>query len=190
MTHRLLRQALLTVVIASASGLVAPAGAQPPKSGQPSRAARFTFADGRISFMAPPGFTALTAEELAVKYPNAQAPRQAVGNERVTTSIAYDLLEHRALPTELEALRLQLLQGFAQLPKLKWVASDVRPIAGRDWAYVEFTAATADQDIHNIVLLSVYDGRVLLFNFNSTVVEFPRVERALRASMATISTKP
>jgi hypothetical protein len=82
------------------------------------------------------------------------------------------------------------MEKFEQLPKIKWVASEVRRIGNRDWAYLEFTAAGADQDIHNIMILSVHDSRPLLFNFNSTVVEFPRVERVLRVSMATISTTP
>jgi hypothetical protein len=34
--------------------------------------------------------------------------------------------------------------------------------------------------------MGVYDGR---FNFNSTVAEFPKVEAALRAAMASIQTK-
>jgi hypothetical protein len=82
------------------------------------------------------------------------------------------------------------MQSFAQLPKLQFVANDVRRVGARDFAYLEFTAAAADQDIHNIVLLSVFDGRLLMFNFNSTVVEFPSVEKALRASIASITTKP
>lgn len=187
--HRSRRRILLRALAASTAVLLTAASFD-PRSGPQERSNRFTFANDHISFLAPPGFTALTAEWLAAKYPNAGAPRYAVGNARRTTSIAYDLRDERAPSNDLEALRRALQGSFAQLPKLRWVASDVRRIAGRDWAYIEFTAAAVDQDIHNIVLLSVYDGRLLLFNFNSTVVEFPRVERVLRASMATIRTKP
>jgi hypothetical protein len=132
----------------------------------------------------------MTGELLATKYPRGGGPRQAIGNAPGTTSIAYDLLDQRAPSDDLDALRRGLQEGYVHLPKIKWIADDVRHVGNRDWAYLEFTAATADQDVHNIVLLSVYDGRLLLFNFNSTVGEFPRVERALRTSMATISTKP
>jgi len=165
-------------------------GAAAQQTAPKIRADRLSFAGGRVSFVPPPGFTALTADEIAVKYPRGGAPRQAVSNARGTTSIAYDLQELRAPSNDLEALRKELLQGFAQMPKLKYVVSDVRRIGSRDWAYAEFTMAADDQDIRNIVLLSVHEGRVLLFNFNSTVKEFPGVERALRASMATITTTP
>lgn len=187
---KLLWQILLVVVVAAPPILVAEAGAQARQSDRPANAVRYTFADGRISFVGPPGFTVLTAAELSAKYPNAGAPRNALGNTRRTTSIAYDLLDQRSPSADLDALRRALMGSFAQLPDLKWVASDVRRVGSRDWAYIEFTAAAADQPLHNIVLTSVYDGRVLMFNFNSTVAEFPRVEQALRASMATISSKP
>jgi hypothetical protein len=177
--------------MASVGAPVAPpvAQAQQPRP-EAKTAGRMAIADGRITFVAPSGFTALTAEGLAAKYPSPGAPRRAVGNARRTTSIAYDLLDDRAASSDLDAFRRSLMETFAPLKNLKWVASDVRRVGSRDWAYVEFTAATADQEIHNIVLLSVYDGRILIFNFNSTVVEFPRVERALRASMATIRAVP
>ena len=48
---------------------------------------RFTFADGRISFLAPPDFTALTAEEIALKFTSRPALRHAVGNAGRTTTI-------------------------------------------------------------------------------------------------------
>jgi hypothetical protein len=152
---------------------------------------RITFADGRIAFVPPSGFTALTAKDLAAKYPRANPPRAAVGNAQRTTTIAYDLLDQRAPSTDLEAGRKYFAANYEQmLPGLKWVANDVHQVGGRAFVYLEFTASAADQHIHNIVLISIYDGRVLMFNFNSTEAEFPAVERALRASIATITTRP
>jgi hypothetical protein len=165
------------------------AGAQAQPTVRQERA-RFTFADGGVSFLAPPGFTALTPEEIAVVFPRQGAPRHAVGNARRTSTIAYDLLDQKAPSNNLDELRQALMKNFVQLPKIKWVANEVRRIGNRDWAYLEFTALLTDRGVHNIVLLSVHNRRLLLFNFNSNVVEFPRLERALRASMATISTTP
>ena len=69
---------------------------------------------------------------------------------------------------------------------LKWVVNAVGRVGSRDWVQLEFTATdAADQTLHNIVLVSVYDGSILLFIFNSTAKEFPAVESALRTSMAT-----
>lgn len=187
MSHRLLRD--LSVLVLFAIGLVGALGVQAQQAGRPESAARVRFAGGRISFVPPPGFTLLTPAELTAKYPRAGAPRNAVGNARRTTSIAYDLLDQRAPSADLEAARKFFASTYEQMfPTLRWVSNDVRRIGEREWAHLEFTAAARDQALHNIVLVSVYDGRVLIFNFNSTTAEFPSVERALRASMATITT--
>jgi hypothetical protein len=45
-----------------------------PAAGQ-ARSQTFTLADGRISFVAPPGFTEMSAELLARKYPRGGANR-------------------------------------------------------------------------------------------------------------------
>ena len=151
------------------------------------RSPAITLANDHVSFVPPPGFTPLSAEWLAAKYPNPGAPTNAIGNATRTTSIAYGVLNGMAPSADLQALRKLQMQGFSQLPKLKWLASEVRRIRNHEWVYQEFTAAAADQDIHNIVLLTVVEDRVVLFNFNSTTAEFERVEAALRASIATIT---
>lgn len=161
-----------------------------PDSPAPSKPAPITLAANRVSFVPPPGFTALSAEWLALKYPNPGAPRHAVGNPRRTVSIAYDVLDGAVPSKDLEALRAMQMQGLSQLPKVKWVASEVRRISNHEWVYQEFVSAAADQDIHNILLLTVVDDRLALFNFNSTVADFPRVESELRRAIASIKVVP
>ena len=156
-----------------------------------SPSARITFADGQLSFVAPPGFTPLTAEEIAQKFPRGNPPRNVLGNSRRTTTIAYDLLDQRAPSNDLEAARKTFVGIYEQTFRgLKWVATDRRPVGALQTAYFEFTAPAADQEIHNVVLVSVYSGRVLMFNFNSTVTEFSQVEPSLRKAMASIATAP
>jgi hypothetical protein len=154
-------------------------------------AARITFGNGQLSFVAPPGFTQLTAQEIAQKFNRGNPPRNVLGNARRTTTIAYDLLDQRAPSTDLEAARKTFVGIYEQTFRgLKWVASDRRPVGALQTAYFEFTAPAADQDIHNVVLVSVFAGRVLMFNFNSTAIEFPQVEPSLRKSMASIAIAP
>jgi hypothetical protein len=192
--YKMNKQALwrfrVTVMLAGILALVTTLGAQAQPTVRTQRAPRVVFADGYVSFMAPLDFTELTSEEIATKFPLGVPPRRAIGNARRTTSISFDLLDQPAPSTDLNALRGSLMQSFAQLPKLKWIASEVRRAGSGNWAYLEFTCAAADQEIHNVMLLSVYKDRPLLFNFSSTVVEFPRFERALRASMASITAAP
>ena len=55
-----------------------------------------------ISFTPPAGFTPLSQEELDIKFPNKSAPKFAYGNERRTTTVAYDV---RAVAVTADALR-------------------------------------------------------------------------------------
>ena len=51
----------------------------------------FSIPDVGVSFEAPEGYTKLDATEIANKYPSNRGPAFVVGNERRTTSIAFDL---------------------------------------------------------------------------------------------------
>jgi hypothetical protein len=51
---------------------------------------------------------------------------------------------------------------------------------------METTSSAIDTDIYNIMMLTGYDNRMLIFNFNSTKEDFPKFEKALRASLASI----
>jgi len=149
----------------------------------------FTLANGGVSFVAPAGFTALSASELATKFPRTRPPRHAVGNASRRTTIAYDLADGSA-PPDIESGRKVLVESLEQqLPDLKWFSNRVNRVGQRDWAYLEFTAPALDQRIHCIMLMTIVDERILMFNFNSTEKEFPTVRQALQASIASISVK-
>ncbi|NIP94170.1 MAG: hypothetical protein GWO24_12230 [Akkermansiaceae bacterium] len=60
-------------------------------------------------------------------------------------------------------------------------------LAGRKWIYFEMTSTAVDTNIHNMTLMTGFEGQMLVFNFNSTREAFPRVEKALRKSMNSIT---
>ena len=72
------------------------------------------------------------------------------------------------------------------LPGLHWIDRKFVVMDGHRWFFMELTSKATDTDIHNIVLLTPYDGKALLFNFNSTRAEFPTVEKQLRTSIQSI----
>jgi hypothetical protein len=183
---------LVWMVIVVVSTVDCPAQVKPEASLPRKNVSESTFilADGRIRFAAPAGFTALSSSELATKFPRTRAPRHAVGNNSRTTTIAYDLSDEPAGSTDLESGRKVMAESFEQqVPDLKWLLNTVDRVGERDWVHLEFTAPVLDGPIHCIMLMSVFDARILIFNFNSTEKEFPTVRRALHASMASISVK-
>jgi hypothetical protein len=62
-------------------------------------------------------------------------------------------------------------------------------INGKQWIYFELISAAVDTDIHNIILMTSLNGKPLMFNFNSTKEEFPKVIKDLQASIDSIKVK-
>lgn len=150
----------------------------------------FTLAEGHVRFVAPPGFSALTPAELAAKYRRPDPARRVVGNAKRTTTIRYEMgMEVHS--TDTEEGRKAIAEGYQQqLAKLKWIVNKVSRIKGREWMQFEFTASPTGVEFHNIVQMSIYDGHLLMFTCATPSTEFPSVEPALRASMASIAITP
>ena len=156
-----------------------------------SAAAQFQVPRSTVSFDGPKGYTQLTAREIGVKFPTGTGPGFAIGNERRTTTIAYEL---KSLAVSDEQLA-EILPGIAgqmenAVPGLKWIDKKIISLDGRPCIYLELTSEAQDTDIHNIMLMTPQESGLLIFNFNSTREEFPAVEAELRASIKTIRRTP
>ena len=151
-------------------------------------AKNFTTPDQNASFDAPDNYSPLTQNEINLKFARGNKPPQfAVGNERRTVSIAYG---HNPMPTTEDNLDVglqTLYQGIDKiLNKPKWVEHSVRQIGNRRWIYMEFIVPAIDTNIHNIMLLTPYKGKTLMFNFNATVEDFANDEAKLRQAIESI----
>jgi hypothetical protein len=143
--------------------------------------------DAPVSFEPPPGFEAVPQAIIDVKWPGPHAPRFVVGNPAATTTVAYDLKPH-VIP---QGKMVEVQQAFTPLmarlvPGIQWIKNDIIEHSGQKWLFMEMTSTAADTDIHNIMLITGIDRQMLVFNFNSTRDEFPRLETALRESIRSI----
>jgi hypothetical protein len=150
-------------------------------------AQRLYIAGTTVSFEPPAEFTALTAAEVGLKYPPKNAPDFVVGNARRTTSIAFELksipFADSQLAQELDTLVTALQNNVRGI---KWIDKKFISLDGQRWIYLEMTSSAVDTDIHNIMLITPFGGKTLLFNFNSTREEFPIFEKRLRLSLQSI----
>ncbi len=78
-------------------------------------AARFSIPDAGVSFDAPEGFTQLTQQEILSKYPSGRAPAFVVGDERRTTTIAYDVKPDSLPPDKLVEAKASFEQLFERI---------------------------------------------------------------------------
>jgi hypothetical protein len=151
------------------------------------RAETFGIDSAGVSFEAPVGFTVLSEAEIEVKFPSRQAPTFVVGNERRTTTIAFDLKPQKISNEQLPEIKAAFEQMFERvIPGLQWKKRDLLELQGQTWIQLELTSQAIDTDIYNIMLVTPWRGEMLVFNFNSTKEDFPKVEDAMRASLSSI----
>jgi hypothetical protein len=151
-------------------------------------AARIDIPGTSASFESPENFTALTQDEINIKFPNGTSPPAfVVGNERRTTSVAYDLKPIAIKDENLEEVLTAFSAVFeSQIKGLVWVERKIINKQGQRWLYLEMKSSAIDTNIHNIMLLTPHENKMLVFNFNSTAEEFPKLEAALRLSIESI----
>ena len=143
--------------------------------------------DTGVTFDAPEEFKPLPKEIIEAKWPNRNGPRFVIGNERGTTTIAYDVKSEDLSNADFDELRAAFEQTFDRvIPGIQWKANRVFEHDGKQWIYLEMTSNAIDTDIYNIVMLTGVEQRMVIFNFNSTKEDFPKYENVLRQSLASI----
>ena len=137
-----------------------------------------------VTFEPPAGFKPVPKESFKVKRWT-KPPQYVVGNEAASTTIAYGLYPN-VTPAELWKVQQGMTMALNLADGLVWKNNAIIQHSGKKWLYMEMTVTNADSDDHSIVMVTDYDRQILVFNFMSTKEEFPRVEKALRASVASI----
>lgn len=178
----LLTQAQLSVVAAPQ-----PSIHQPPAS-PTTETQRVYLAGRRVSFVPPAGFTAMTPEEIALKFPQGtNRPQPVYANKRRTVSVAITFSQAQISPEQLPELK-NFLPKFLELavPDIKWITQDFTVINKVRWIQLEFISRAIDTNIHNDAYFTSFDGKMLGFNFNSTVEQYDAVKAELRKSRDSI----
>lgn len=139
-----------------------------------------------VTFESPIEFEPLSKEIIAYKWPSNRAPNYAVGNETASTTIAYDYKTDVSGAT-LSDLKEQFTNSFDRMiPGIEWLENEMITLDGEEWIMFEMTSNAIDADIHNLLLVTILDNKLLMFNFNSVKSEFKKYEKVLRESIASI----
>ena len=144
-----------------------------------------------VTFEAPDGFTPLTTEEIAAKYPRDRPPKFALGNALRTTTIAFELKSTMLSPKQLSEVKSSVESSIEKnVVGIKWIKRELRNIQGWQWIYLESTVPDEEGELHHIVLMTSLHGRQLVVGFNSTKEDFPTVERDIRKCIHTMKLPP
>ncbi|MCU0552673.1 MAG: hypothetical protein MUC48_25365 [Leptolyngbya sp. Prado105] len=146
----------------------------PQASISPESAGKVTLADGRISFTLPAGFTPLTQEEIALKFPRTgNPPSHAYGNAERNVTIAVTFSQAKLTPAQLPELKAALRPQISKaVPNLEWIKDEIIPVNNTQWVHYEFVSQAIDTKVHNDAYFTSFDGRMMGFNFNSTVAKW------------------
>lgn len=149
--------------------------------------AQEVFAGGRVSFDVPTGFQQLTPQEVARKYPAATSPMQVYATDLHGVSIAYGATVHALRPDQLAEAKDALANSMSSTRSdLQWVSKDVVTINGTRWVHLEFISQAIDSKIHNHLLATSVDGKMVMITFNATVAKYASYKAALDRTRASL----
>ena len=143
--------------------------------------------DTGVTFEAPEGFRPLSNELIAAKWPTNRAPAFAVGTPTGGATVAYDLKPNNIPQEALPEMRKSFTELFERtIPGIAWKKNEIIEHSGQKWLLMEMTSNAVDTDIYNMMLLTGFRGKMLVFNFNSTKEDFPKYEAALRRCLTSV----
>lgn len=144
-------------------------------------------ADTEVTFDPPEGFKPLSKEIIATKWPTSRAPAYAIGTPTGSTTVAYDLKPNKIPQEALPEVQKSFTQLFERMiPGIAWKKNEIIEHSGQKWLLMEMTSNAVDTDIYNIMMMTGFEGKMLIFNFNSTKEDFPKYEAELRKSLKSV----
>lgn len=151
---------------------------------------RISVGDERVSFIPPPAFKPLTREQIVLKFPRINPPQYVFANEKQSVTAAVTFASANMAPDQLQEFKEAMEQMLPRMiPGLKWITRELVTINHRKWLHLEMTSYAIDTDIHNHLYATSFNGKALLFAFNSTVKEYPQAKAELARSAQSIQVR-
>lgn len=175
--HRRLALFLMTLLIVT-EGCKSPADSNGTKQQAKSRLQKTTLGDvtlvpsrpvAGLELLIPEDFGKMSESMIATKYPAANRPTLVYTNQTGAINIAINHTQNRISPNQLDQLHVQLDSSIRQSqPNAKWMYSGFQIYDGRRWTQLEFQSNAIDTTVHNMMIATSADGRMLAISFNCT----------------------
>ncbi|HEY0158471.1 MAG TPA: hypothetical protein VGF28_14405 [Thermoanaerobaculia bacterium] len=144
--------------------------------------------DGTVSFVPPEGYSRLSEEIVARKFPAASPGTVVYSNARTTHSISITHPPQRALKAEDLPEFKPYMESMieAQSKGIEWLKKEIVQLGDRKWVHLEFISQGLDMKIHNDFYLTSRDDRMLAFNFNAPAAGYETPRKQFDAVRGTI----
>jgi hypothetical protein len=173
----------LTAAVAAVALLAAAAAAQEPVQ----------LAGGRVSFVPPEGFKPMAREDVVIKFGRNgadEAPEHVYSNERQAVTIAFGFKGQNVPADALPEVKRLLEADFERrLPGIEWRAREFVELNGVRWIHFNMKTPAIDVPVVNHMYITILDGRLLMFNFNSSAAFYDAHKESLLKSARTITIK-
>lgn len=137
-----------------------------------------TLDEGKISFETSDEFQPFSQEIIDIKYPSKRAPKYVIGTKSTKTSIGFDIKDNQIEEVNLEDARKAMSETFSKIiPGINWIKNELITVNGKKFILFNFESNAIDTKINNTMLVTNYNGKMLLFNFNSTIDEYPKYNK-------------
>ncbi|TGM73988.1 hypothetical protein EHR01_10735 [Leptospira mtsangambouensis] len=137
-----------------------------------------TLDEGKISFETGDEFQPFSKEIIDLKYPSKRAPKYVIGTKSTKTSIGFDIKDNQIEEINLEDARKAMSETFSKIiPGINWIKNELIVVNNKKFILFNFLSNAIDTKINNTMLVTNYNGKMLLFNFNSTIDEYPKYNK-------------
>jgi len=149
---------------------------------------------GTLHFETPAGYTALSEDELHIKFGRyGRRPLAAWGNARRSSTVAVTWSRMAQKPLTSEQLPEFKSAMETTLPRLTpgmvLRDSSLVQIAQRPWVRIDSTAPAVDTEIRNLMYLTDLGGHMVGVNYNATVADYAQQEAGFSSSAGTLRTQ-
>ncbi|MCQ6557404.1 hypothetical protein [Paenibacillus mendelii] len=125
--------------------------------------------DDKVGILIPKGFTVMSEEMAAVKYPSENRPTLIYTNEEGSINVSFNHTETPISDNEIPDFTSQMKPTFESMyPDAAWSKDEVVDINGNKVGVFELTTPAVDTKIYNLIFFTELDGKLLMVSFNCT----------------------
>lgn len=123
--------------------------------------------DNKVEILAPKELSKMSAEMWAFKYHNLPRPELVLTDENAEVNLLVDLTDQPADESQIAAYKDFRINNLKKTrTDIKILGDGLKTANGKSIGFIKFSSQASDQDIFNYYFFTVFNGKILLFNFN------------------------
>ena len=141
----------------------------PPAPAQSAQLEERSILGGKVDLLLPVDFALMDEEMLQFKYPYERRPTIVYTNPDASVNVAVNHTQNPVELADIPELHKAMEALFQNLyPSAEWFSSGLIQIDGKPFFMLDLRTPAVDTEIRNLMIGTSFEGRILLFTFNTT----------------------